>query len=623
MNFDFILRIPDLWGDNEFKKTEWNTLNYLIGPNGTGKTRFLEKLHESCTQLGLKVRYLSSERLSGFEKKTYNLFSNSEFRKGINIGNFSDLKIIGEQNGLSSVAFIILKEKIDIRIKIEAFLSTFFDRKIELFETGGYLNPKIQKNADSEAFFLREGECHGLKELITLLTLIYDDEKNCIIIDEPELHLHPQFQSFFLNEMRKISGNPLEEEGKKCFFIATHSPYFIDIRSLQELENCIFFQPGKIPQYIDQWDNSDDIIRIKRLLPRMNTHHKQFFFASRPVFVEGYFDQQIFSLIQERRDKLVASSGSCFIDVGGKDELDLFYRLSIKFNIDSQFIADLDALFKGKLRQTILNEQRCQDFFQSHGVNPSNAIGELETKLGICIEKINQISSDIDIIDDDDIRIIKIIENCEIEMYIKRYSLLLMIINNREFFSKIIPNQNGTISFILGRLDIIREAFKKCGVYILPNGPLEAHIPDFFGSILNINDDIKRETFEKSKEFLLNNENSADIITNRYQILSDLLDQVTGAKDVNMDLFINNAICDWIYKMQSAYKLFKFTDIDSVKKISKIEWNNYSRILEFVRLDVNDDGFSCTMKLAPIIDPNEKSFFFDDKISASQFSLNH
>jgi predicted ATP-dependent endonuclease of OLD family len=43
---------------------------------------------------------------------------------------------------------------------------------------------------------------------------------------------------------------------------------------------------------------------VKRLLPRLNTHHKQFFFSSAPVFVEGYTDQQLFSLIQERRGRL-------------------------------------------------------------------------------------------------------------------------------------------------------------------------------------------------------------------------------------------------------------------------------------------------------------------------------
>ncbi len=260
--------------------------------------------------------------------------------------------------GLSADAFVILKEKLDVKIKIEAILSRLFGRRIRLAEEGGFLKPKIQRIEAGNEYGLQESECHGLKELITLLSFLYDDNHNCLIIDEPELHLHPQFQTLFLQEIRKMAGVRLCIPGKKCFFILTHSPYFVDIRALEDLKYCVVFQPDKLPAYIDQLESEDEW-RIKRLLPRLNTHHKQFFFASRPIFVEGYFDQQMFSLIQEKRGKLLGASGSCIIDVGGKDELDLFFRLCKKLNINAQFIVDLDILIKGKLRQSISKDDRC------------------------------------------------------------------------------------------------------------------------------------------------------------------------------------------------------------------------------------------------------------------------
>lgn len=67
----------------------------------------------------------------------------------------------------------------------------------------------LQKRIGGTEYGLKERECHGLKELIGLLTFLYDDDNNCLIIDEPKLHLHPQFQTFFLQEIRKIAGNPL------------------------------------------------------------------------------------------------------------------------------------------------------------------------------------------------------------------------------------------------------------------------------------------------------------------------------------------------------------------------------------------------------------------------------
>jgi len=66
---------------------------------------------------------------------------------------------------------------------------------------------------------LSESECHGLKELITLLTFLYDPTKNCIIFDEPELHLHPQFQSFFLQEIRRLQEIQLKTQQKKYFLL--------------------------------------------------------------------------------------------------------------------------------------------------------------------------------------------------------------------------------------------------------------------------------------------------------------------------------------------------------------------------------------------------------------------
>ena len=102
----------------------------------------------------------------------------------------------------------------------------------------------------------------------------------------------------------------------------------------------------------------NDELTIGRLIPRLNTHHKQFFFASRPIFVEGYFDQQLFTLIQEKRGLPLGASGTSIIDVSGKEELDLFFRLCKKLKIDAQFISDLDLIFRGRVRQSVTQDDR-------------------------------------------------------------------------------------------------------------------------------------------------------------------------------------------------------------------------------------------------------------------------
>jgi predicted ATPase len=165
----------------------------------------------------MKPRYLSAERLAGLEKSAIWGQQGALYR-GFDVGQYQQYKQYGNQQGLAADAFVILKEKIDVRIRIEAFLSTIFERRIRFAEEGGFLKPKIQKILAGAEYEMKESECHGLKELITLLAFLYDDDFNALIIDEPELHLHPQFQTFLLAEIRKMAGDPRTERGLRFSF---------------------------------------------------------------------------------------------------------------------------------------------------------------------------------------------------------------------------------------------------------------------------------------------------------------------------------------------------------------------------------------------------------------------
>jgi len=620
MNLNINISIPDLWGEQRFQKNEWGSINYLVGPNATGKTRFAEQLKQQCENQKLKVRYLSSERLAGFEKQRYDYFGYSNLEGGLNIGQFLQLKSYGIQYGLSADAFIILKEKLDLKIKIEATLSQLFGRRIRLAEEGGFLKPKIQRIEAGNEYGLKESECHGLKELITLLTFLYNDDCNCLIIDEPELHLHPQFQTFFLQEIRKIAGDPLSSPDKKCFFLITHSPYYIDVRTLEDLKYCIVFQPNKLPAYIDQLEGENER-RIKRLLPRLNTHHKQFFFASRPIFVEGYFDQQIFSLIQEKRGKLLGASGSCIIDVGGKDELDLFFRICKKFNMDAQFIADLDMLLKGKLRQSVSEDERCRVYLQEEGLGTDlmHVIGEAETAISECLNELE----------------LKLTDTSEStlplqfrdalskssEPEIKRYVFLVGLKYIREQIKSLISSNTEKLNFIEGRLQKIIQAFKRSGVYVLSNGELENYLPEYKGNPYIISDNAKGETFEQERDFILGNDLTEAEICARYSELITILDEATSPKEINMDLYLTYAIRDWIYKVQSAYNRGEVRDTDSLKRNAMIDWATHSRIFDLLEFSTGQDEFTCRIRLKPLLDPKQREVVFDNRLSAANYQL--
>ena len=116
---------------------------------------------------------------------------------------------------------------------------------------------------------------------------------------------------------------------------------------------------------------------------RINTNHKTLFFASSPVFVEGYIDQQLLNLIEYKRDIPLGAEGVSIIDVGGKDEVDIMFTLCQKLGISAKAIVDLDALFEGKIRQTIANLPESSKYLAEQGQKELMAIiGELQTLSG-------------------------------------------------------------------------------------------------------------------------------------------------------------------------------------------------------------------------------------------------
>ena len=125
MNIQISIQLPQIW-QGTFTKNEWNPINFIVGANGTGKTLLSNALRDKLRGGGINPRILSAERLAGFEKESYSYFSNSQLHDGLNISNFRKYKNYGNQYGLSSSAFIILRERLDIRIKIEAILSDLF-----------------------------------------------------------------------------------------------------------------------------------------------------------------------------------------------------------------------------------------------------------------------------------------------------------------------------------------------------------------------------------------------------------------------------------------------------------------------------------------------------------------
>lgn len=450
------VKIPFLWGKSIFKKSKWNQVNLIVGPNGSGKTLLAEQIASQFKNKGYKVEFLRSERSNQDE-----LLEN-------------------------------LKTNLELRNKIESVISRMFGKTIKFKKNqDGNVIPVVVNKAWNIEYGLKEGECHGLKEILTLLVALYGLKSSVLIVDEPELHLHPQFQLFFMNEIRKTAQN----DHSRVFFLITHSPYFIDLRFANDIIGVVVCHVNRVPTHIDSLNKNADAL-LRRFLPRFNTYHKQFFFSDNQIFVEGYTDQQMFTILLNCMENLPGVVGTSVIDVGGKDELGVFFTVCSLLGTDGRIITDMDSLFAGKLRDVVCADSRPALWLEkqyekqlplyrllfskkeiSKKITLEKLIYRLENyliEIGKSVVQFNfSISPEIDIFIEKVRALYEKYEKPESLDTFKTVVLMgIIILNNK--LKNILPIPLArNVPIIINLINLILAAFESARVYVLPRGCIE------------------------------------------------------------------------------------------------------------------------------------------------------
>ena len=188
--------------------------------------------------------------------------------------------------------------------------------------------------------FLAEAASSGEKELLTYLFAIYalNVRDALVIVDEPELHLHPKWQATLLNlfeQLAKDTGNQ--------FLLATHSPVFVAPTSIQYVSR-IYSQ--KQESHITRL-KSEKLPQAKHLFAIVNSqNNERIFFADIVVLVEGISDKFFFEKIFERHQIASDAGVICeVIGVGGKAQFAAYGMLLEACQIPYVIIADLDYVF--------------------------------------------------------------------------------------------------------------------------------------------------------------------------------------------------------------------------------------------------------------------------------------
>lgn len=217
-----------------------SALTFIVGPNGSGKTHLLKGLKNSFQQHNTKkVRFISAGRLGVMEeyRSNYDGYENHQIDSATHGSkNYSKRRhnietITGDLHTLSA--------RPDILIKVRERLQKLFKRNINIDWDAGNLKVSFDRLGNGNSFYSSGREASGLLHLVGILSALYDDEVGVLLIDEPEVSLHPQLQAFLLKEISRVAGIPSDENYQKIIVMATHSTEMIKLSKADDLLSFI------------------------------------------------------------------------------------------------------------------------------------------------------------------------------------------------------------------------------------------------------------------------------------------------------------------------------------------------------------------------------------------------
>lgn len=465
-----VISLPEVFLDESIKLTFYSGLTIFVGPNGSGKTQVMKKLKDDLkSKVDWKlVRYLSSNRIGTLEQYRSKTTPYYQDYDSVNLGGM-DTKNKRHELEVATGDFFALDERKDIYIKVTERLSKLFNRNVFLQWDSGNLKVYFKRNKFSKEYSIAN-ESSGLVNIVSILAALYDDDVKVLLIDEPEVSLHPQLQAFLLSEIMKVAGD-YNEKNKKMIIMATHSTDMINIRSIESLSNYVFFlEDGKSPVQIVP--NSEELknSKLKDLIPRLGQIHKKAFFIERPLLVEGVSDSLMCNYFDDRFELYLGVSGTHVIPIDGKGEFAATVKLMRLIGKKPVIIADLDAFVDNNdIVNIFINEEKVKS--KALNLGHADASAFLRT---VKSDFNNLVSKKAESICDkfqEHPYWINREENDEVAR--KRAIMAILMKNNKEEIEKL--NSGSEWSSIKTRVEVLLDCLEEAGCFILRKGAIESY----------------------------------------------------------------------------------------------------------------------------------------------------
>lgn len=183
----------------------------------------------------------------------------------------------------------------------------------------------------------------GIQNALVLSILQAFEERRkkgaILLIEEPEMFLHPQMQRSLYKTIREI--------GKTNQVIyTTHSPHFVSVPDYHEI---LLTRKDINDTIVCQSNLPTDIKRREKLIKELDPERNELFFASRLLLVEGDTEKLALPEYAKRLAIDLDREGATIVEVGGKQNLPEFASIAISFGIPTGILYDEDSSdFKDK-----------------------------------------------------------------------------------------------------------------------------------------------------------------------------------------------------------------------------------------------------------------------------------